>query len=263
MINAQVRPAFFQVDQLKVVLHSSRQTLGMAAALAVAEQMRQRLTKPGRIGMIFAAAPSQEEFLATLRAQEDLDWQRVTAYQMDEYVGLPADAQESFGYFLRDRLFRHVQPGTVHYFSPQKDSASEIVRYGQLIKGSPPDITCAGIGENGHLAFNDPAFANFEDPAAVKVVQLAEQSREQQVHDGCFTSIEEVPTAALTLTIPILLSASYFSCVVPGSRKAEAVRQMLLGPIATDCPASILRRHSCAVLHLDTESAARIPEIIR
>jgi glucosamine-6-phosphate deaminase len=212
--------------------------------------------------MIFAAAPSQEEFLAALAAQENIDWHHVTAFQMDEYIGLPTDAPQSFGRFLRERFFSAVRPGTVHFFSLEGNAADEIVRYSRLIRESPPDIVCAGIGENGHLAFNDPSVADFADSAVIKEVHLAERSRQQQVHDGCFATVEEVPTSALTLTIPILFSAPYFSCVVPGPRKAEAVRQMLLGPIATDCPASILRRHPCAVLHLDMESAARIPEII-
>jgi glucosamine-6-phosphate deaminase len=262
MANTNEQLKSFRVDQLRVVIYSSRLALGEATARSVAEQMRQRLRKQSRISMIFAAAPSQEEFLAALATQENLDWQRVTAFQMDEYIGLPADAPQNFGRFLRERLFSRVRPGTVHCFSSEKNPADEIVRYSRLIRELPPDITCAGIGENGHLAFNDPPVADFADPVAVKVVQLAERSRQQQVHDGCFDAIEEVPTSALTLTIPILLSASYFSCVVPGPRKAEAVRQMLLGQIATDCPASILRRHSHAVLHLDRESAARIPETI-
>jgi glucosamine-6-phosphate deaminase len=262
MTGTDKRPVCFQVDQLSVVVHPSRAALGAASARAVAEQMRRRLSRRGRIAMIFASAPSQNEFLEALAVEGDLDWQRVTAFQMDEYIGLAGDAPQNFGRFLAERLFDRVRPGSVHYLRSEASPAGEIERYGRLIEASPPDITCAGIGENGHLAFNDPPFADFADPVALKIVQLAEPSRQQQVHDGCFASIEEVPTAALTLTIPTLLSAAYFSCVVPGERKAEAVRQALLGPITTDCPASILRRHRCAVLHLDAESAARIPEII-
>ena len=251
-------PRSFQVDRLTVVVHPSRQALGEAAGQAVADEMRRLLGKQERVSMIFASAPSQEEFLAALAVKAGLDWRRVTAFQMDEYLGLPEDAPQNFGLFLRQRLFARVRPGQVHYMSSTADPAAETLRYGRLVQAAPPDITCAGIGENGHLAFNDPPFADFEDPAALKVVHLAETSRQQQVHDGCFAAIDQVPRSALTLTIPTLLSAPYFSCVVPGESKAEAVRQALLGPVAPACPASILRRHPHAVLHLDPDSAARI-----
>jgi glucosamine-6-phosphate deaminase len=250
------------VGRLSVFVHDSRATLGEASARAVADQMRRQLREQGRLAVIFASAPSQDEFLAALAVQADLDWQATTCFQMDEYIGLAADAPQNFGRFLRDRLFSRVHAGTVHYLDSEANPADELARYSQLIKGSPPDITCAGIGENGHLAFNDPPFADFADPAPLRIVDLAERSRQQQVHDGCFASIDDVPTRALTLTIPTLFSAPYFSCVVPGALKAEAVREMLLGPVTAQCPASVLRRHPCAVLHLDRESAARIPELI-
>jgi glucosamine-6-phosphate deaminase len=252
----------FRVDRLRVIVHPSRPAMGMAAGRAVAVEMKRRTAAQDRLAMIFASAPSQEEFLAALATQEHLDWHCVTAFQMDEYIGLTTDAPQNFGRFLRDRLFDRVRPGTVHYMNSEANPADEAARYAELIKQSPPDITCAGIGENGHLAFNDPPFADFADPAPLRIVQLAEASRRQQVHDGCFASLQEVPAAALTLTIPTLFSAPYFSCVVPGAMKAEAVRQMLLGPITPDCPASILRGHPYAVLHLEPASAARIPELI-
>ncbi len=262
MIESNELLASFHVDRLLVLVFSSRKALGDAAARAVADRMRTRLAAARRIAMIFAAAPSQDEFLAALAAQADLDWSRVTVFQMDEYVGLSPDAPQNFGRFLRDRLFAAVRPGVVNRMDSTGDPAAEIVRYGRLVHDSPPDITCAGIGETGHLAFNDPPLARFDDPESVRAVLLAEQSRRQQVHDRCFDTIEQVPTSALTLTIPALLSAPYFSCVVPGSLKAEAVRHMLLGPIAAECPASILRRHANAVLYLDRASAGRIPEIM-
>jgi glucosamine-6-phosphate deaminase len=254
--------ASLHVDRLLVLVFSSRQAMGDAAARAVAGHMRARLAAARRIAMIFAAAPSQDEFLAALAAQRDLDWPRVTAFQMDDYVGLSPDAPQNFGRFLRERLFDAVRPGVVQRMDSTGDPAAEIVRYGRLVHDSPPDITCAGIGETGHLAFNDPPLARFDDPEPVRVVRLAEQSRAQQVHDRCFATLDLVPTLALTLTIPVLIAAPYFSCVVPGALKAEAVRQMLLGPIALECPASILRRHANAVLYLDRDAAGRIPEIM-
>jgi glucosamine-6-phosphate deaminase len=262
MPSSDNRAISFQVGQLRVLVHDSRLSLGEAAARGVADQMRRRLRAKGMIAVIFASAPSQEEFLAALAVQGAIDWQGITCFQMDEYIGLTPDAPQNFGRFLRERLFSRVRPGSVHYLNPEANPADEVARYGQLIKGSPAEITCAGIGENGHLAFNDPPFADFADPEPLRIVRMAESSRQQQVHDGCFASIDEVPTSALTFTIPTLFSAPYFSCVVPGARKAEAVRQMLLGPIAAECPASVLRRHPSAVLHLDRDSAARIPELV-
>jgi len=209
--------------------------------------------------MVFASAPSQEEFLAALAVQPDLDWRRVIAFHMDEYVGLPNDAPQGFGRFLRQRVFDRVQPGVVHYLDGDApDLDEESARYGALLRRYPPDITCAGVGESGHLAFNDPPFADFEDQALVKIVRLAEQSRHQQVREECFQSLKDVPELAITLTIPALFFAPYFSCVVPFRSKAEAVREMLTGPVTTGCPASILRRHPNAILYLDRESAALI-----
>jgi len=249
------------VDQLKVEIYPDREAMGLAAAMTVAQEIRERLENQDRVAIIFASAPSQEEFLAALGLQPDLDWRRVVAFHMDEYVGLSADASQNFGRFLRDRLFDRVGPGQVHYLGGNaRDPDEKCARYAALLRQYPPDITCAGVGENGHLAFNDPPFAEFEDGALVKIVRLAERSRQQQVNEGCFPSLDEVPELAITLTIPALLSAPYFSCVVPFRSKAEAVRRMLTGSIATDCPASVLRRHPGASLVLETESASLISE---
>ena len=252
----------FQVDQLKVEIYPHREAMGLAAARGVAKEMRVRLGRQEHVSMVFAAAPSQEEFLAALAVRPGLAWRRVIAFHMDEYVGLPADAPQNFGRFLRKRLFDQVELGQVHYLDGgAPDLDEESTRYSALLRRYPPDITCAGVGENGHLAFNDPPVADFEDDALVKVVRLAERSRQQQVKEECFPSLEEVPKLAITLTIPALFSAPYFSCVVPFESKAEAVRQMLTGPISTDCPASILRQHPNATLYLDPGSASLIPEI--
>jgi glucosamine-6-phosphate deaminase len=251
----------FRVDQLEVEVYPDREAMGLAAARAVAREVRARLENQDRVSIIFASAPSQEEFLAALRLQPDVDWRRVVAFHMDEYVGLPADSQQNFGRFLRERLFDRVGPGQVHYLDGNAaDLDEECARYATLLKQYPPDITCAGIGENGHLAFNDPPFADFEDPALVKVVRLAERSRQQQVNEGCFPALDAVPERAITLTIPALFAAPRFSCVVPFRSKAEAVRRMLNEPISTDCPAGVLRRHPDATLVLETESAALISE---
>ena len=247
------------VDRLRVEVWADREKTGVAAAYAVAERMRDLLTTQGKAIIVFAAAPSQNEFLATLAKMPNLDWGRVTAFQMDEYIGLPPDAPQGFGLFLRKHIFDLVQPGTVHYLNGQADDPNEeCCRYAALLESNPVDIVCAGIGENGHLAFIDPPVADFDDPKRVKVVGLDRRSRQQQVNDGCFTRIKDVPTHALTMTIPQLMEARWIYCIVPGPTKTEAVRNTLKGPISTNCPASVLRRHPAAVLYLDRDAAGNI-----
>jgi glucosamine-6-phosphate deaminase len=246
----------FKAGELEARVYPDRRALGRAAGTAAAAKIRELLgRKP--VSVIFAAAPSQNEFLETLAAAPGIDWSRVTAFHMDEYLGLPAGAPQGFGRWLKDRLFDKVRPGRVNYVDgTATDPEAECRRYEALLEASPPDLTCMGIGENGHLAFNDPPYASFRDPRAVKPITLDERSRIQQVNDGCFARLEEVPRTALTLTIPTLLSAAWIYCMVPGPRKAEAVKATIHGPVEESCPASILRRQARAVLYLDKDSAA-------
>ena len=241
-------------DSLEVHQHTDRAALGVAAARGVAAAIAAR----GEARVVFACAPSQDEFLAALLAQR-VDWAKVTVFHMDEYVALPALHPASFRSYLRGHLLAHIVPRAVHLICAEADAAGEATRYAALLAERPLDLVCLGIGENGHLAFNDPPVADFADPAPVKLVALDDACRRQQVHDGCFPALDAVPTHALTLTIPALLSAREISCVVPGGRKAQAVREALLGPIATSCPASILRTHPRVVLHLDEAAAALLP----
>jgi len=233
--------------------------MGLAAAydaLAILELVQYNGAVPR---VIFAAAPSQNELLGALCQGGRVDWPRVHAFHMDEYLGLPPDAPQSFGRFLRERLFEHLPFGSVQYLDAQTvDPAMECARYADLLAAAPIDLVCAGIGENGHMAFNDPAVADFHDPALVKVVALDAVCRQQQVNDGAFASLAQVPTHAMTLTMPALLAARRIVCVVPGPTKAAAVKAALTGPISTACPASALRRHPQAVLYLDRASAAGI-----
>lgn len=245
------------VDRLAVEVYGDRAALGAAAAAVIASSMREVIAERGAVRMAFAAAPSQEEFLAALAATPDLDWSRVTAFQLDDYVGPPPDAPQRFSNFLRPRLFDKVNPGQIHVIGAAAtvaEAQAECDRYAALIGAAPLDIVCLGIGENGHLAFNDPPVADFHDPAAVKIVELDEPCRRQQVNDGCFPTFAEVPTHAITLTIPTLLSGSRLVAVVPGPAKREAVRHTLTGPIETACPASILRTHPACTLYLDHQS---------
>jgi glucosamine-6-phosphate deaminase len=244
-----------KVDKLQARVFTDKQALGRAAGAAVAGKMRELLAKKP-VSMIFAAAQSQNEFLESLIAEEGIDWSRVTAFHMDEFLGLPGTAPQSFGRWLRDRLFDKVKPGQVHYLDGMvRDVDRECDRYAALLKASPPDITCMGIGENGHLAYNDPPYADFNDPKAVKKVEIDDASRQQQVNEGCFPVVREVPKVAITLTVPTLLAAPWVYCMVPGPRKAAAVKRTLEGPISADCPATILRRHDRAVLYLDQDSS--------
>ena len=247
------------VDQLTVRIYDTRQAMGVAAAQDVASHMRQLLKEQPHVRMIFAAAPSQNEFLASLGAAKGLDWGRVEAFHMDDYVGLPEGSPQRFSTFLRDHLFDQVQPGRVEYIrSEATDVAGECERYEALLRERPIDIVCAGIGENGHLAFNDPPVADFEDKRWVKQVTLDQVCRLQQVHDGAFPTIEAVPRVALTLTIPALMAGQRIYCLVPGPTKTAAVRCTLRDVISTACPATVMRRHPQAILYLDMASAAEL-----
>lgn len=245
------------VDQLQVRIFPDRLSLGAAAAAEAATYLTHAIANKGRAVACFAAAPSQSEFLSALVTDPSIDWQRVVAFQLDEYVGLPANAPQGFGNFLRAHLFDAVQPGILNLIGMTESLAGAEARsdeYADLLLDSPPDLVCLGIGENGHLAFNDPPVADFDDPKLVKVVLLDTDCRQQQVNDGCFDSIEQVPTHAVTLTIPALLSGERLICVVPGRAKQPAVRATLEGPISTSCPASTLRSKSNCTLYLDTDS---------
>jgi glucosamine-6-phosphate deaminase len=253
----------FVVDKLRVKIFKYRRALGQAAGEAVAEKMREILQIQKELFVVFAAAPSQNEFLEELRKSRGVDWKRVTAFHLDEYVGLPDTAPQNFGKFLWERLFDQVHPGKVHYLNGMaEDPEAECDRYAALLKDHPLDIACIGIGENGHLAFNDPPVADFNDPRLVKVVELDLASRQQQVHDGCFKEIESVPQKAITLTLPAILSATFIFCMVPGPTKEGAVKKTLEGPITTDCPASILKKHEKATLFLDQDSAKGILDLL-
>jgi len=245
------------VDRLAVRVYSDRRQMGAAAGMEAACLLRRVLRQQARATVVFAAAPSQNEFLATLTSAPAIDWQRVVALHMDEYVGLPAGAPQTFAAYLRRHLFDRVQIGEVHYLDgAAADLEAEIGRYSRLIVANPIDLVCAGIGENGHLAFNDPNVADFVDTALVKPVELDLQCRQQQVNDGCFEALPAVPSHALTLTIPALLSARWIVCTVPGSAKAGAVQRTLSGPITPDVPATVLRSHPRAQLFLDLDAAA-------
>jgi glucosamine-6-phosphate deaminase len=234
---------------MKVNVYKTRADMGRAAASAVAEKIAGLLRGKEHVNVVFAAAPSQEEFLAELR-EMPVEWGRVRAFHMDEYLGLAGDAPQGFGNFLRDRLFSIVPFYEVFYMGGV--SAED---YAALLEVYRTDIVCLGIGENTHLAFNDPHVARFDDPETVKVVDLDMDCRRQQVNDGCFATIEEVPTHALTMTIPALMRATFAFVIVPGPRKAVAVQHTLYDAISERYPSTILRRHPNAKMFVDSDSS--------
>lgn len=251
--------ARFYVDQLEVRIYETREMMGRAAAEDAAAELRERIGEAGAARVAFAAAPSQEEMLEALRRLPGIEWPKVTAFHLDEYVGISPGHPASFAQFLSQRVFNVLGFGQVHLLNGlAPDPGAECARYARLLEEAPLDLALIGVGENGHIAFNDPPVADFADPQRVKVVELDLASRQQQVNDGCFPSLEAVPTHAMTLTVPAIFEAGRIICVVPGGRKAQAVRQMLEGPVSTGCPASILRRHPAATLYLDREAAAGI-----
>jgi len=247
----------FRKEKLTVKIYGTRSEMGACAAGEIKACLLSLLEKQETVRMIFAAAPSQNEVLQTLADDGEIPWNRVHAFHMDEYVGLDPQAPQGFGNFLKEHLFGLVPLGAVDYIDPAPgDKEWECERYAALLNQAPIDIVVMGIGENGHIAFNDPPVADFEDSKAVKVVALDEICRNQQVNDGCFASLDLVPTHAVTLTVPTLFGGKYLFCIVPAKTKAKAVRDTLCGPVGEACPATVLRRHESAVLYLDRDSSS-------
>jgi len=243
-----------QIDQLQIEVYENRSLMGEAAGKAAADKLRELLAEQDEVRVIFAAAPSQNEVLAYLKAASDIDWSRVTAFHMDEYIGLPADAPQRFSRFLERGLFQHVPFKAVHLINSAGVADEECARYGALLQEAPIDLVCLGIGENGHIAFNDPGVADFEDPQVIKVAELDLACRQQQVNDGCFAELKDVPAYALTLTIPTLFSGRYLVCTVPGPTKRNAMQALRTEAIHPDMPATILRKHSACRLFTDREA---------
>ena len=242
------------VGRLRVCSFATRAAMSRAAASDIAAEIRTRLAAAAGARMIFAAAPSQADMIEALIAEPGIDWRRVTAFHMDEYIGLAADARQRFALWLRERLFGRVPFAAVYPIVPEPEPRVAAGHYAELLGAAPIDIVCLGIGVNGHIAFNDPPVADFADPQDVKIVELDDVCRQQQVDDDCFANVAAVPERALTLTIPRLLRADRLFCVVPGAVKREAVARTLHGPVTTDCPASVLRGHADCTLYLDAES---------
>jgi glucosamine-6-phosphate deaminase len=236
----------------------TRAELGAAAAAESAEIIRAAIARAGRARILVATGNSQLEMMERLVAHS-LDWAKVAAFHLDEYVGIERDHPASFNRWIRERFEQKVTPGAMTYLNGQAaDPDEEALRYGQLLAAAPIDLAFVGIGENGHIAFNDPHVADFDDPLLVKRVALDEASRAQQVGEGHFPNLASVPREALSVTCTGLMRAAHWVCCVPERRKAVAVKNALEGPLTTSCPASLIRTHPHASVYLDVDSASRL-----
>ena len=247
-----------KVEKLSVYTFETREEMGKVAAADAAARINAIIEKNGVANVVFAAAPSQNDLLENL-LKADIDWSKVRAFHQDEYVGISADEPAGFGNFLDRAIFKRVNFKELHYLLCSAEEAEEkCASYSELLRQYPIDLIFLGIGENGHLAFNDPAVADFNDPKMVKIVELDDVCRQQQVNDGCFATLEDVPKQAMTMTMSLIMSIPEAICVVPTIRKANAVYHALRGEVTTACPASILRNHPNAALYLDKDSASKL-----
>jgi glucosamine-6-phosphate deaminase len=246
-------------DMLLVSIYPTNKEMGMAAAQEAADVMRKAIQGHGHANIIIATGNSQLSFLEALSTRDDVDWSRINVFHMDEYVGIPADHPASFPLFLHRHIIDKVKPKNFYPIVGQtKDPEETCRRYEQLLRENPADLCALGIGENGHLAFNDPPLARFDEPKWVHVVRLADSCKRQQVGEGHFKSIEDVPAEAISLSIPALLAAKRVLAIVPEGRKADIVDQTLRGIISPLVPASILRQTAHAHLYLDVDSGAKV-----
>lgn len=251
-----------KVDNLPVTVYPSEEALGQAAAEDARKIILQALSEKDECTLILATGNSQLSFLRALRALDGIDWEKVRVFHMDEYVGIDPNHKASFPRFLHDHFFSHVAVKAFHPISGTPDNVQQACQdYEALLRAHPADMVALGWGENGHLAFNDPPYARFNDSDWVKVVRLADESRKQQVGEGHFTSLEEVPEQAITLTIPALLAAKHVLCIVPEARKADAVQACLNEPISESRPGSVLRKVEHARLYLDQDSASKLSQM--
>ncbi len=248
----------FGVGAMTVVVHRDASALADEAAREAADALRHAVAERGRAHAMFATGNSQLALVQRLVELEGVPWSKTTIFHMDEYVGMGPDHPASFQRWIRERIANRAHPGTAHYLDGLAEPATECDRYAELLRRMPLDLCCLGVGENGHLAFNDPPTADFHDPMRVKVVELDVACRRQQVGEGHFAQLPDVPTLALTVTIPALLSAARVLAVVPERRKAAPVKSAIEGPVSTACPASVLRTRGHVTMHLDPESAGEL-----
>ncbi len=249
----------FRVDRLLIEVHPDKQAAGRAAAQAAAQAMRDLAANRESVGVIFATGVSQLDTLRTLATDRDIPWNQVSGFHLDEYIGLKAGHPASFRLYLRENLVARTQMRSFREIEGEADDPEAVCRlYAQAVREADPQLCLLGIGENGHLAFNDPGAADFQDPEAVKVVELDDACRHQQVAEGWFARLEDVPGKAITLTIPAIVRVPRLIVSVTGVRKAQIIRRTLHEAVSPSCPATILRTHPNAMLYLDRESASEL-----
>jgi glucosamine-6-phosphate deaminase len=249
----------FQADAMTVRVFGTQTDLACDAAREVNDCLKQAVAAKGSAAAILATGNSQLKFLEELVKLDGVDWSKVTLFHMDEYLGLPKTHSASFAKYMRERVETLLHPKVFHYVNGEPlEPITECERYAALLKKQVIDLCCLGIGENGHIAFNDPPVADFQDPRLVKIVEMDVACRQQQVGEGHFPNLEAVPRYAITLTVPALCSAQRMLCIVPERRKAQAVKNTLTAPVSHACPATYLRSQKQAVLYLDSESASLI-----
>ncbi|PSM50601.1 glucosamine-6-phosphate deaminase [Chroococcidiopsis sp. CCALA 051] len=247
----------FPVDALTVRLYDRADELTTDAAKITQRYLQNLLTQQETARVILATGNSQIEFLSKLVNLGEIDWSRIVFFHLDEYLGIDANHPASFRRYLRERVEEKVHPAAFHYIDGDTvQPLAECDRYTKLLLSQPIDLCCLGMGGNGHLAFNEPSVADFQDPDYIKLVKLELSTRQQQVNQGYFNNIAAVPQYAFTLTIPAICLAQKIFCFALGKHKAQAVQQTLEGAIATSCPATILRSQAQATLFLDADSAS-------
>jgi len=252
----------FRVGTINLEIYRTGRAAGEAAAQAAVGELRRLARSSKDIGVIFATGASQLDTLETLTSIPGLPWEHVVGFHMDEYVGLDENHPASFRRYLREKLTRRVAMRKFFEMDGNPEGIESFAAsYIRSLTEANPALCLLGIGENGHLAFNDPGEADFNDPLPIKVVTLDDACRRQQVSEGWFASPQEVPKQALTLTIPTLFRVPKLIVSVPGSRKATAVRRTLEDPISTDCPSTLLRTHPDVTLYLDVDSAAALSDV--
>ncbi len=246
---------------MRMTIAPDRKTMGVLAGKCGEAILCSLLEKKNTLRIIMGSAPSQDEVLAYLRGSNKIDWSRIEVFHMDEYIGISPDNPASFSNYLARTLLDHVPVKAFHrIISEGKDPQAVCAEYGALIEKAPIDMVFLGIGENGHIAFNDPAMADLKDPLTMKIVQLDDICRMQQVHDGCFPNFDAVPKQAFTLTVPVLMSGAHLVCTVPSARKNAACLSLVMGPVSAACPCTAMRIHPDANVFMDNESGKGIPE---
>ena len=249
----------FETDMLKIKIFEDDIIMGQAAGKYVSEILKRSIKEKGEANIIIATGASQFTFYEALRTMQNIEWDKIIVFHLDEYVGMSDKHPASFRRYLQERILKYVNPKKVYFLNGDNENLdAEIKRYEALLETAEIDLACIGIGENGHIAFNDPPIANFNDPHLVKMVELDADCRRQQLGEGWFPTLNEVPTHALSLTVPAIMKANTISCVVPDARKSEAVYNTVNSKISEKCPATILRTHSDCTLFLDINSAQKL-----